>query len=208
MMDETHLNRLTVREMPMEKIILIHGSGHKAASWAETVSHLENREGRPVPGALRPACGKCGQLSQSVRRVCGLLRQNRRTSPPVRPLPGRDFGIELRAGFSGQGQDPGADRDAPQSPQGGVRASKIWFSDCCPNPRSHPWPSTSRIPSALGCGSMEDLDFSGRVSGISCPTLLLCGGKGQREPEIRPLPGPEHPGRGIADPLPYGAYCE
>ena len=28
----------------MEKIILIHGSGHKADSWAETVSRLVNRE--------------------------------------------------------------------------------------------------------------------------------------------------------------------
>ena len=28
----------------MEKVILIHGSGHKAASWKETVSYLDCRE--------------------------------------------------------------------------------------------------------------------------------------------------------------------
>ena len=28
----------------MEKIILIHGSGHRVASWKETVSYLDNRE--------------------------------------------------------------------------------------------------------------------------------------------------------------------
>ena len=28
----------------MENIILIHGSGHKAASWRETVSHLIHKE--------------------------------------------------------------------------------------------------------------------------------------------------------------------
>ena len=45
MINETHLNCLT-GERPMEKILLIHGSGHKADSWAETVSRLENREDR------------------------------------------------------------------------------------------------------------------------------------------------------------------
>ena len=114
----------------MEKVILIHGSGHKAASWNETVSRLDlERDGfpprlprrRPVPRALLPAAGERGQLPQSPRRFWGVLRPSRRPGPPVRPLSGRHFSPGLHAGTPGDCQNTGADRHAPQGSQGGLR---------------------------------------------------------------------------------------
>ena len=62
----------------MEKILLIHGSGHKADSWAETVSRLENREDVLCPDLSALLAGRaasygnlCAAFAESCDRIDG-----------------------------------------------------------------------------------------------------------------------------------------
>ena len=121
----------------MEKIILIHGSGHKADSWAETVSRLVNRESVLCPELSALLAGKEASypnLYAGFSAYCG------RAGGPVHLC-------LLNVVF----------RLLPKSTFASMAFDK-------------------QDTFALG-NSMKNLDFSGRVGAIQCPTLLLCGEK-------------------------------
>lgn len=159
----------------MEKIILIHGSGHKAASWAETVSHLEKQEAVLCPELSALLAGKeasypnlyagfsayCGRAGGPVH-LCGLslggiLALNYALDFPEKVetlvLIGTPHKVP-RAAFALQNV---VFRFLPQSTFASMAFDK-------------------KNTFALG-NSMRDLDFSGRVQKIRCPTLILCGEK-------------------------------
>lgn len=181
----------------MAKIILVHGSGHRAASWEKTVSCLGGREDVLCPELSDILGGKeasypnlcasfadyCAQVGEPFH-LCGLslggilaLHYTLEHPEQVRTLvligtphkvPGESFALQ-NAVF----------RFLPKSVFTSMAFDK-------------------RNTFALG-SSMKNLDFSARAGGIRCPALILCGGKGSGESPIRPVPGSEHPGRGAAD---------
>ena len=181
----------------MAKIILVHGSGHRAASWEKTVSCLGGREDILCPELSAILGGKeasypnlcasfadyCAQVGEPFH-LCGLslggilaLHYTLEHPEQVRTLvligtphkvPGVSFALQ-NAVF----------RFLPKSVFTSMAFDK-------------------RNTFALG-SSMKNLDFSARAGGIRCPALILCGGKGSGESPIRPVPGSEHPGRGAAD---------
>lgn len=159
----------------MEKVILIHGSGHKAASWNETVSRLDCRGDVLCPELsslllgkeasypnLRAAFGAyCAQAGGLVH-LCGLslggilaLDYTLEHPEAVKTLVliGTPHKIP-KAAFALQNV---VFRLLPQSTFASMAFDK-------------------KNTFALG-NSMRDLDFSGRVSAVQCPTLILCGEK-------------------------------
>ena len=54
----------------MAKKILVHGSGHKAASWKETVSCMDGKEDLLCPDLCSLLAGK---LSEPLWVVCRIL---------------------------------------------------------------------------------------------------------------------------------------
>ena len=56
----------------MAKKILVHGSGHKAASWKETVSCMDGKEDL-LSGPVCPACRENSKLSEPLWGVCRIL---------------------------------------------------------------------------------------------------------------------------------------
>ena len=159
----------------MEKVILIHGSGHKAASWDETVSRLDCRGDVLCPELssllmgraasypnLRAAFGAyCAQAGAPVH-LCGLslggilaLDYTLEHPEAVKTLVliGTPHKVP-RAAFALQNV---VFRLLPQSTFASMAFDK-------------------KDTFALG-NSMRDLDFSGRVQEIRCPALILCGEK-------------------------------
>ena len=159
----------------MEKVILIHGSGHKAASWNETVSRLDCRGDVLCPELssllmgraasypnLRAAFGAyCAQAGAPVH-LCGLslggilaLDYTLEHPEAVKTLVliGTPHRVP-RAAFALQNV---VFRLLPQSTFASMAFDK-------------------KDTFALG-NSMRDLDFSGRVQEIRCPALILCGEK-------------------------------
>ena len=57
----------------MVKKILVHGSGHKAASWKETVSCMDGKEDLLCPDLCALLAGKNSKLSEPLWGVCRIL---------------------------------------------------------------------------------------------------------------------------------------
>ena len=159
----------------MAKIILVHGSGHRAASWEKTVSCLGGREDILCPELSAILGGKeasypnlcasfadyCAQVGEPFH-LCGLslggilaLHYTLDHPEQVRTLvligtphkvPGVSFALQ-NAVF----------RFLPKSVFTSMAFDK-------------------RNTFALG-SSMKNLDFSARAGGIRCPALILCGEK-------------------------------
>lgn len=159
----------------MEKIILIHGSGHKAASWTETVSHLENREAVLCPELSALLAGKKASypnLYAAFSAYCG------RVGGPVH-LCGLSLGGILALNYA---------LDFPEKvktlvligtphkvPRATFALQNVVFR-LLPKSTFASMAFDKQDTFALG-NSMKNLDFSGRVGTIRCPTLLLCGEK-------------------------------
>ena len=159
----------------MEKVILIHGSGHKAASWNETVSRLDCRKDVLCPELsslllgkeasypnLRAAFGAyCAQAGGPVHLCAlslgGILALDYTLEHPeavkTLVLIGTPHKVP-KAAFALQNV---VFRLLPQSTFASMAFDK-------------------KNTFALG-NSMRDLDFSGRVQKIRCPTLILSGEK-------------------------------
>ena len=159
----------------MAKIILVHGSGHRAASWEKTVSCLGGRADILCPELSDILGGKeasypnlcasfadyCAQVGEPFH-LCGLslggilaLHYTLEHPEQVRTLvligtphkvPGVSFALQ-NVVF----------RFLPKSTFASMAFDK-------------------RDTFALG-NTMKDLDFSGRLEEIRCPTLILCGEK-------------------------------
>ena len=159
----------------MEKIILIHGSGHKAASWTETVSRLVNREAVLCPELSTLLAGKAASypnLYAAFSAYCG------RAGGPVH-LCGLSLGGILALNYA---------LDFPEKvktlvligtphkvPRAAFALQNVVFR-LLPKSTFASMAFDKQDTFALG-NSMKNLDFSGRVGAIQCPTLLLCGEK-------------------------------
>ena len=159
----------------MEKVILIHGSGHKAASWNETVSRLDCRKDVLCPELssllmgkeasypnLRAAFGAyCAQAGGPVH-LCGLSL-------------GGILAMNYAIDFPEQVKTLvliGAPHKVPKVTFG-LQTMVFRF---LPKSVFETMAFDKKNTFALG-SSMKNLDFSGRVQKIRCPTLILCGEK-------------------------------
>ena len=159
----------------MEKTILIHGSGHRADSWRDTVSYLDRREdilcaelsvilnGREAsfPNLRAAFAQYCAQAGGSVH-LCGL-----------------SLGGVLALDYA---------LDHPENvktlvligtphkvPKFAFALQNVVFR-FLPKSAFASMAFDKRDTFALG-NTMKDLDFSGRLEEIRCPTLILCGEK-------------------------------
>ena len=155
--------------------ILIHGSGHKAASWNETISHMENSDDILYPNLVSILEGKeasyvnlyssfteyCDKIDGPVH-LCGIslggiLALNYALDFPEKTktliLIGTPYKIP-KAAFAFQNM---IFRFLPKSVFENMAFDK-------------------KDTFALG-NSMKSLDFSSRVQNIKCPTLIICGKK-------------------------------
>ena len=159
----------------MEPVILIHGSGHKSDSWKETVSHLNCRERILCPELASILGGKAAgypNLRAAFETYCA------QTGGPVH-LCGLSLGGILALDYVLE--YPEAVRTlvligTPHKvPKGAFALQNVVFRFL---PRSvfASMAFDKKNTFALG-NTMKDLDFSGRVGEIRCPTLILCGEK-------------------------------
>ena len=158
--------------------ILIHGSGHKAASWNETISHMENKYNKEdllCPNLSLILNGKeasysnlyssfieyCGKIDGPIH-LCGIslggiLALNYALDFPEKTktliLIGTPYKVP-KAAFAFQNM---IFRFLPKSVFENMAFDK-------------------KDTFALG-NSMKSLDFSSRVQNIKCPTLIICGKK-------------------------------
>ena len=157
------------------KKILIHGSGHQAASWNETISHMENSDDILCPNLVSILEGKeasyvnlyssfieyCGKIDGPVH-LCGIslggiLALNYALDFPEKAktliLIGTPYKVP-KAAFAFQNM---IFRFLPKSVFENMAFDK-------------------KDTFALG-NSMKSLDFSSRVQNIKCPALIICGKK-------------------------------
>ena len=155
--------------------ILIHGSGHKAESWNETISYMENNDDILCPNLVSILKGKkasyanlyssfteyCGKIDGQVH-LCGIslggiLALNYALDFPENVktlvLIGTPYKIP-KAAFAFQNM---IFRFLPKSVFENMAFDK-------------------KDTFALG-NSMKSLDFGGRVQNIRCPALIICGKK-------------------------------
>ena len=159
----------------MENIILIHGSGHQAASWRETVSRLNHKEDVLCPELASLLAGKAASyptLYAAFAEYCA------RIGGPVH-LCGLSLGGILALNYA---------LDHPERTETLVligtphRVPKAAFAlqnlifRFLPASLFQTMAFDKKITFALG-NSMKGLDFSGRVQNIGCPTLIVCGEK-------------------------------
>ena len=159
----------------MEKTILIHGSGHRADSWRETVSYLNRREdvlcpelsailnGREAsfPNLRAAFVAYCAQTGGAVH-LCGLslggiLALNYAMEHPENVKTLVLIGTPHKIPKGAFALQNAVFRFLPKSAFASMAFDK-------------------RDTFALG-NSMKDLDFSGRLGELRRPTLILCGEK-------------------------------
>ena len=159
----------------MAKRILIHGSGHKASSWQETVSHLEDRGDILCPDLCALLAGR----PASYENLCAAFAEYcDHIDGPVH-LCGLSLGGILALSYT---------LDVPKKvktlvligtphkvPKAAFELQNLVFR-LLPKSMFETMAFDKKNTFALG-NSMKNLDFSGRVPAIRCPTLILCGEK-------------------------------
>ena len=159
----------------MAKRILIHGSGHKASSWQETVSHLEDRGDILCPDLCALLAGR----PASYENLCAAFAEYcDHIDGPVH-LCGLSLGGILALSYT---------LDVPKKvktlvligtphkvPKAAFELQNRAFR-LLPKSMFETMAFDKKNTFALG-NSMKNLDFSGRVSAIQCPALILCGEK-------------------------------
>ena len=159
----------------MEKTILIHGSGHKADSWRETVSYLDHREGVLCPelsAILNGREASFPNLRAAFAQYCA------QTSGPVH-LCGLSLGGILALDYALEHPENVKTLVLIGTPH---RVPKVAFAlqnvvfRLLPKSAFESMAFDKKATFTLGT-SMKDLDFSGRLGELRCPTLILCGEK-------------------------------
>ena len=159
----------------MEKVILIHGSGHKAASWNETVSRLDCRKDVLCPELSSLLLGKEASYP-NLRAAFGAYCAQ--AGGPVH-LCGLSLGGILALDYTLEHPEAvktlvliGTPHKVPKA---AFALQNVVFR-LLPQSTFASMAFDKKNTFALG-NSMRDLDFSGRVSAVQCPTLILCGEK-------------------------------
>ena len=159
----------------MDKRILIHGSGHKASSWDRTISYLDGREdllcpelsvildGREAsyPNLRTAFAAYCAQAGGPVH-LCGLS---------LGGILALDYALEHPEDV----KTLVLIGTPHKVPKGTFALQNVVFR-LLPKSTFTSMAFDKKNTFALG-NSMKDLDFSGMVGEIRCPTLILCGEK-------------------------------
>ena len=159
----------------MEKTILIHGSGHKASSWQETISYLDNQEDILCPelsAILNGREASFSNLRAAFAQYCA------RAGVPVH-LCGLSLGGILALDYALEHPENVKTLVLIGTPH---KVPKFAFAlqnavfRFLPKSAFASMAFDKRDTFALG-NSMKNLDFSGRLGELRCPTLILCGEK-------------------------------
>ena len=159
----------------MQKTILIHGSGHKASSWQTTISFLDHQEDILCPelsAILNGREASFPNLRAAFAQYCA------RAGVPIY-LCGLSLGGILALDYA---------LDHPENiktlvligtphkvPKGAFALQNMVFR-LLPKSTFTSMAFDKKDTFALG-NSMKNLDFSGRLGEVQCPTLILCGEK-------------------------------
>ena len=159
----------------MEKTILIHGSGHKASSWKETISYLCHREDILCPELSAILDGQEASypnLRAAFETYCA------QTGGPVH-LCGLSLGGILALDYVLEHPENvktlvliGTPHKVPKA---AFALQNVVFR-LLPKSMFTSMAFDKKNTFALG-NTMKDLDFSDRAWEIRCPTLILCGEK-------------------------------
>lgn len=155
--------------------ILVHGSGHKAASWNKTVSYMTNSEDIVCPNLSSILEGKeasyenlyasfvkyCNEIDGQIH-LCGLSLGGILTLNFALDFPQKVKSLVLI----------GTPHKVPKAAFG---LQNIIFR-FLPKSIFKTMAFDKKDTFALG-NTMKNLDFSDRVKNIKCPTLILCGKK-------------------------------
>ena len=159
----------------MEKTILVHGSGHKAASWKETISYLCHREDILCPELSAILDGREASYSSLRTAFAAYCAQ---ADGPVN-LCGLSLGGILALDYTLEHPEAvktlvliGTPHKVPKA---AFALQNVVFR-LLPQSTFASMAFDKKNTFALG-NSMRDLDFSGQVSAVQCPTLILCGEK-------------------------------
>ena len=159
----------------MEKVILIHGSGHKASSWQKTISYLDHQEDILCPelsAILNGREASFPNLRAAFAQYCA------QAGVPVH-LCGLSLGGILALDYA---------LDHPENVKTlvliGTPHKVPKFAFALQNVVFRFLPKSTFASMAFDKGdtfalgnSMKNLDFSGRLGEVQCPTLILCGEK-------------------------------
>ncbi len=157
------------------KKILIHGSGHKAASWKETVSHMGNDGDILCPELSAILNGKeasytnlyaafteyCSSIDGQIH-VCGLSL-------------GGILALNYAIDYPEKLKSLVLIGTPHKVPKAAFAFHNVIFR-FLPKSMFESMAFDKKGTFALG-NTMKNLDFSDRVQKISCPTLILCGEK-------------------------------
>ena len=159
----------------MEKTILIHGSGHKADSWEKTISYLDRREDVLCPelsAILNGREASFPNLRAAFAQYCA------QAGGPVH-LCGLSLGGILALDYALEHPENVKTLVLIGTPH---RVPKVAFAlqnvvfRLLPKSAFASMAFDKKATFTLGT-SMKDLDFSGRLGELRCPTLILCGEK-------------------------------
>lgn len=155
------------------KKILIHGSGHKETSWNETISYMAGKEDIMCPNLSSILEGKEASYKNLYASFVKYCNQ---TDGEIH-LCGLSLGGILALNYA---------LDYPQKIKSLVligtphKIPKTMFAfqnvvfRFLPKSVFEPMAFDKKGTFALG-RTMKNLDFSGKVSSVQCPTLILCG---------------------------------
>lgn len=157
------------------KKILIHGSGHRAASWDRTVSYMGDREDILCPDLgdiLKGKAASYNNLYASFAEYCEGAGERVH-------LCGLSLGGVLALSYAIDFPDRVKSLvliGTPHKvPKGAFALQNVVFR-FLPKSAFEGMPFNKRESLAL-FGSMKELDFSGRLEEVKCPTLVVCGEK-------------------------------
>lgn len=159
----------------MLKKIFVHGSGHKAASWNETISYMENNGDILCPNLFSILKGKeatytnlylaftdyCDKIGGQIH-LCGISL-------------GGILALNYALDFPGKTKTLILIGTPYKIPKAAFAFQNMIFK-LLPKSVFENMAFNKRDTFVLG-KSMKDLDFSRSVQNIRCPTLIMCGKK-------------------------------